>query len=188
MPPIPHPTSPLHDGVVHVREWTVDDAPAMRDAFRNEEMYRWTDARPDETVEEFIEAIQRGWQHREEGTRICFAIVDADDRVAGAIDLMMGELGRAEIGYGLATWARGRGYASRAVRLVGDYAFAQLGVARLELPIPLENHRSRAVAERCGYVHEGTLRSYLYLREGGPRYDIAMYARLLDESGAPVAG
>lgn len=178
MPVVPPLSEPITDGVIALREWEVADAPAMRRVFLDPEMYRWTDAVPDEAVSDFEQAIRRGWMRRESGERLCLAILDAAGEVIGAIDLMFAEFERAELGYALGAWARGQGYATRAVRLLSDWSFAHTEARRLELPIPLENARSRAVAERSGFTHEGTLRSYLWLREGGDRHDVAMYARL----------
>lgn len=184
MPAIESPTQPLTDGVIALREWGLADAPAMRRIFLDPEMYRWTDAAPGEPLGEFEQAIRRGWGRREAGERLCLAILDVHGEVAGAIDLMLGEFERAELGYALGAWARGQGYATRAVRLLTEWAFTHTPVVRVELPIPLANARSRAVATRAGFVLEGTLRSYLWLREGGPRQDVAMYARLASDPPA----
>jgi RimJ/RimL family protein N-acetyltransferase len=178
MPAVPKPDRPLTDGVVSLRSWEIADAPAMHRVFLDEEMYRWTDADPEETVEHFEGAIQRGWLRQEAGERSCFAILDAAGAVIGAIDLMLADFERGEIGYALGSWARGQGFATRAVRLLGDWAFEATDVARLELPIPVGNVASRAVAERAGFEFEGVLRSYLWLREGGERFDVTMYARV----------
>jgi RimJ/RimL family protein N-acetyltransferase len=167
MPPVPTPDRPLTDGVVTLRPWEVEDAASMRQVFLDPEMYRWTDADPDETVADFEQAIRRGWTRRDAGERICLAILDSAGQIAGAIDLMMAEFERGEIGYALGNWARGQGLATRAVHVLSDWAFASAGVLRLELPIPVDNHASRAVAERAGFAFEGVLRSYLWLREGG---------------------
>ncbi len=133
---------------------------------------------PGEPLEEFEQAIRRGWARGQRGERACFAIVGPHGDVVGAIDLMFGEFERGEIGYAVAREARGFGYATRAVRILTDWAFAATHVERVELPIPVGNRRSRAVAERAEYVYEGVLRSYLVLRDGGERQDVTMYARV----------
>lgn len=177
MPPaIPPLDPPITDGLITLRQWEVADAEAMRAIFLDPEMYRWTDAVPGEPVEEFRQSIRRGWTRRETGDRIPLAIIDPAGAVVGAIDLMMGEFERGEIGYAVAAHARGRGYATRAVLLLSEWSFAVAGVERLELPVPVGNDRSRAVAERAGYRYEGLLRSYLWLREGGDRHDVTMYS------------
>lgn len=184
MPPLPQLSEPLTDGVIALREWGVGDAPAMQRIFLDPEMYRWTDARPGEELTEFEQAIRRGWARREAGERLCLAITECGGDVVGAIDLMMGEFERAELGYALGAWARGLGYATRAVDLLTGWTLAHTDAVRVELPIPLANRRSRAVAERAGFTLEGTLRSYLWLREGGERYDVAMYSRLPEDQPA----
>jgi ribosomal-protein-alanine N-acetyltransferase len=51
--------------------------------------------------------------------------------------------------------ARGRGIATRALRLVTDWAFSSLGVTRIELTTDPENVPSQRVAERVGFRNEG---------------------------------
>ena len=73
---------------------------------------------------------------------------------------------RAEVGYWLSAQARGRGHATRAVRLICRWAFAALGLERVELLAATGNPASQRVAERCGFEREAVLRSYLRGRDG----------------------
>lgn len=66
---------------------------------------------------------------------------------------------RFEIGYWLAPDATGRGLASEAVHALAQMAFSQLKALRVEIRTDARNLPSRAVAERCGFVLEGTLRN-----------------------------
>lgn len=78
------------------------------------------------------------------------------------------ERGEGEIGYWVAPEARGRGLAARAVGLLADWAFATLGLRRLELVTYEGNAPSRRVAERCGFVLEGPRDGLLvYVRSAG---------------------
>ena len=43
--------------------------------------------------------------------------------------------------------------------MLTDWALTELGLQRLELRIAVGNVASKRVAERCGYVREGVLRS-----------------------------
>jgi RimJ/RimL family protein N-acetyltransferase len=123
----------------------------------------------------WLERYERG---REEGTREGFAIVDADDgsflgiAVAVRLDEAASE---AELGYILAPEARGRGAATEALRQLTEWGFAR-GLQRLELRVDGDNKASKRVAERCGYTHEGILRS-VYFKEGR-RSDLFIYSRL----------
>jgi RimJ/RimL family protein N-acetyltransferase len=60
----------------------------------------------------------------------------------------------AELSYWVAAPARGRGVATRAVRLLVDYAFAVLHADEVRLWTRSDNVGSRAVAERAGFVRE----------------------------------
>lgn len=71
-----------------------------------------------------------------------------------------------EIGYWLRTSQVGKGYASEAVRLLQQYTFRELGAQRIEIKMAESNRKSRAVAERCGYVYEGKLHNARRLPSG----------------------
>jgi RimJ/RimL family protein N-acetyltransferase len=86
------------------------------------------------------------------------------------------EAGTGEIAYVVAPAARGRGIASTALGLFSEWAFASLGLARLQLFIRPDNLASRRVAEKAGYTYEGTLRSAKLIR--GKRVDSALYSLL----------
>jgi RimJ/RimL family protein N-acetyltransferase len=84
--------------------------------------------------------------------------------------------GIAEVGYWLLPENRGRGIASAAVGAVEYHAFGSLGVARLMICHEPPNVRSCLLAERRGYLAEGTLRS-VFVRDG-VRRDLHVHARL----------
>ena len=84
--------------------------------------------------------------------------------------------GRAAVGYWLAPSSRGRGVATHATRLMARWAFEGLRVARLELTCGPDNERSQRVADRCGFVREGVLRSHIPFKGG--RRDTVMFSLL----------
>lgn len=61
------------------------------------------------------------------------------------LELLPDEIGL--VAYWLLPDGRGRGCATRALKLVSAWAFGSLGLARLELWVMPANKRSRAVAE-----------------------------------------
>jgi RimJ/RimL family protein N-acetyltransferase len=130
----------------------------------------------------WVEGFERTWLERydqPDGKRAGFAVVDeADGSFLGMAALVTLDLdGRqAEAGYIVAPQARGRGVASRALTLLTDWAFGELGLERVELRITVENEASIRVAEKCGYEREGVLRSVHFKQ--GRRNDVAVYARL----------
>jgi RimJ/RimL family protein N-acetyltransferase len=117
------------------------------------------------------------------GEAISLAIVDASDpeHIWGGASVYGVEWneGRAAVGYWLAAHARGHGVAGRSVRLLARWAFAELAVMRLELTCAPENHASLRVAQRCGFVREGLLRSHLLFQ--GRRRDSVLLSLLPSE-------
>ncbi len=80
------------------------------------------------------------------------------------------------IGYWLGDAFEGRGLMTAACRAMTGYAFAALGVHRVEIRAAVENRRSRAVAERLGFRLEGVLRGAELLADGFA--DHAVYGML----------
>jgi RimJ/RimL family protein N-acetyltransferase len=122
--------------------------------------------------------LDRYEEGRREGEREAFAIVEEHGSFLGlAVALRIDrETLTAELGYTIAPEARGRGVATEALRQVTEWAFAELGLIRIELLISVENAASKKVAERCGYVREGVLRS-IHLKPG-LREDTEIWSRL----------
>jgi len=122
--------------------------------------------------------VERYEEGRRDGTREAFAILDAASgdllglTMAPKIDR---EELTAELGYAVAPEARGRGIAREALRFMTGWAF-ELGMQRLELLIGVDNPASKRVAESCGYVFEGVLRSTYF--KGGQRADTEIWSRL----------
>ena len=105
--------------------------------------------------------LDRYEEGRHEGNRDAFAIVEETGGFLGLalaprLDL---EAATGELGYVVAPAARGRGIATEALRQLTQWAFSERGMLRLQLLISVENCASRRVAEHCGYVREGVLRS-----------------------------
>lgn len=178
-PSIEFPVEGLSDGVVTLRLLAQGDLPDVIEAVRDPLIPRYTTI-PDPYGEREARQWQRSSAHGlTAGTDLATVIVEAgDDTLLGAIGLhgIGAESGRCSAGYWLAVDARGHGVATRALGLLCGYAFAELGVARIELWIEPENAASLAVAERAGFEREGLLRSFMAIRD--VRRDMLMYSLL----------
>jgi RimJ/RimL family protein N-acetyltransferase len=117
------------------------------------------------------------------GGHATFSVLDATSgRLLGNVSLhkIDHEQADAEIGYRVAPWARGQGVASHAVAALTRWAFGALDLMRIELCHAVVNPASCRVAEKAGYLLEGTLRqSYIY--GDGRRYDEHLHARLVSD-------
>ncbi len=81
-----------------------------------------------------------------------------------------------QVGYWVKREARGRGVATRALRLLAGWAFAELGADRVQLITEPQNVASQRVAEKAGFTRDATLRSYFELK--GVRRDAVMFSLL----------
>jgi RimJ/RimL family protein N-acetyltransferase len=186
---IPALDPPPSDGVVALRPWREADVPAMTAAGRDPEIQRWTmvpDGYAEEQARGFVAHTEAA---RDAAESLELAVVDAasDADVLGAVGLVTIDWDRecAEVGYWTAPQARRRGIAVRAVRVLSAWAFAQLGLARLELTPFAGNGPSERVAERAGYTREGVLRSSYRSKTG--LVDVVMYSLLRDDPAAQSA-
>ncbi len=143
----------------------------------------WAQAEP--TLEQF-----RAWVRRSRGdydlmTNFNLAMIDrASGRFLGSSGLHRfdWEAGRFEIGYWLRDSAVGQGYVTEAARRLTRFCFEDLAAYRVEIRAEADNTRSRAVAERLGYVLEGILRAQSVW--GGRARDMALYSLIRsDEAG-----
>lgn len=85
----------------------------------------------------------------------------------------------ANIGYFLSASAQGTGLVTKACRAMLDYGFGELKLNRVDIYCASENTKSRAVAERLGFTHEGTLREAQWLHD--KFVDLAVYGILSSE-------
>ncbi|WP_433271531.1 GNAT family N-acetyltransferase [Actinosynnema sp. CS-041913] len=88
-------------------------------------------------------------------------------------------LGTAEAGCWLEPAAAGRGLATRAARVIIDWAVEERGIHRVEWLVATGNQASIAVARRLGMTREGVLRESFPHR--GERYDMEVWSVLAPE-------
>lgn len=179
MPALPFPDPPLADEAIRLRAWSLDDVDAVHEATQDPLIPRFTFVPENQTREDVLQFIESREPVRRSGAPLPLAIAErADNALLGSVSLVNfdWEQRRAALGYWVASWAREQGVATRAVGLLSRWAVTELGLARVELGTYPDNAASQRVAERCGFVREGVLRSYL--KGNGRRYDIVMFSLL----------
>ena len=176
----PSPVPKLTDGSLTLREWDARDAGAVFQACQDADTQRWMDIPVPylrEHADHFVGEQSREQWSSQKGAPFAISCAD-DDRVLGSCGLVGVNAPHlvAEVIYAVAPQARGRKVAQRAVSLLCEWAFADLGLARLEFYIEPANCGSRAVAERLNCQYEGILRSKSLIQ--GIQRDMALYALL----------
>ena len=180
------PPSPYADRMTTLlRAWTAADAQALVDAVAST---------PDLVTQLPVEQLASAHDARafiarslrSGSTQRIWAIVD-DGVPVGSIALthIDPRHDTAWVSYWLATAARGRGLATRALAAAADWALSRGDLFRLELGHRVNNPASCAVASRAGFVPEGVERAKL--RYGSERFDVELHARLATDSRPDVS-
>jgi RimJ/RimL family protein N-acetyltransferase len=162
-PALPSAPPPLGDGAIVLRPYAETDVPDLVKACSDPETQRWLFMLPTPYTasdgREFLAQAATGWE-QEHAAFYCIADA-ASDRLLGGIALHADEswAGVAEIGYHVAPWARRRGVATAAARLVAHWGLEVLGLARVQILADTRNAGSCAVATGLGFTCEGLRRS-----------------------------
>lgn len=160
------------------------DAAAIAAAAADPEVPRWTTLPSPYTLAHAHDFIARAAAWAEEGSQLNWAI-RREDTWVGMIGLArLDRGGDAEIGYWMAASARGQGLLTEAARAVIDFAFAELGLVRIEWRAVVGNVASARAARRLGFRYEGMLRQGLSDVRG--RHDGWVAALLRDDDRTPV--
>jgi RimJ/RimL family protein N-acetyltransferase len=174
----------LTDGAITLRPWSSEDAPSLLRIAQDAEVNRWTYLSSEWSEQDAARWIEQRRTAQGEGTGLAQAIC------AGPMGRIIGNVGiggigaeeGAEVYFWLDGEARGRGYATSAVKLVVAWALETLRVPRLFLIIEHDNVPSRKLADRVGFVHEGTLRQAGQRIDGPGRVDLCVYGLLPRDS------
>ena len=163
----------LTDGHIVLRPFARADTAMLEQVRTDQTIRRWMSVLP-RPADEFLRWADEG---RSSGSILFFAICEiGEDTPRGGVATSADPDARAGLGYWLLPEGRGRGLATRALRLLSTQLLARTACQRCELWVDAENVASRRVAERAGYRYEGLLRSYALVHDR--RADAAFYSLL----------
>jgi RimJ/RimL family protein N-acetyltransferase len=151
----------LDAGPVRLRPPVARDLTAIVVAHQDPLIIRWfgvPEPYTEADARRYVE--QEGPQEWARGAEAVFVVADAADAYAGAVDLRVSGTDPAvgEVGFLIAPQARGRGYATAAVRAMAEWGFTELGLVRIQWRAEVGNDASRRVAEKAGFTMEGLVR------------------------------
>ena len=110
--------------------------------------------------------------------------LEYDGKFSGALSFntIDFEDAKAEIGYWLIAYVRGKGVATAATRLLTEYGFETIGFHRIEALVVASNLPSLKVLKNSGYMQEGIMRDKC-LQDDGTREDMVLFAALRTDWG-----
>ena len=169
-------------GRLLLRRPTEDDAADALAMLQDPEVVRWNPAPAVIDVETASAWCVRGadWS---DGTHATWHAVDrSSNRLVAncSIFAIDRDNATAKIGYRVAPWQRRRGIGTEVVMILTRWAFAEFGLARLQLEHAAVNVGSCRVASNAGFVFEGILRS-ASLDGLGIRHDNHVHGRLASD-------
>ncbi len=154
---------------VRIRPYRDDDVSALHEAVQRSTKALsawlvWAQGGCDRTdVRAWVASRTEAWQA---GDAYSFVVeATSDGRFLGGVGLnqVRTTVRMANLGYWVRTDATGNGIATTAARLAADFGFSELGLQRIELPVPVGNAAGARVAEKLGARREGVLRNRLRL-------------------------
>jgi RimJ/RimL family protein N-acetyltransferase len=172
----------LHGGAVTLRPYDAGDEADLAAGGADPLTQCWITTMPAAyTLEDARWWITRGSvEDRATGEAVNFAIAEnTTGRLVGGIGLHHRDGVRriAEVGYWLAPWGRGKGYATEATRVVCRWGMSALGLRRINLMAAVGNDASQRVAERAGFTRVGVVRSAAVARDSSP-LDMVLFERV----------
>lgn len=171
----------LTDGVVVLRPWRDEDIePAI--AGHDEEIARWFGfpaVKP--SYEEHRAAVEEWRRRYAEGRSGVNFLVEHDGAVVGSVEVRNVGNDTGSLTWTLYAGHRGQGYATRAVRLLVDYAIDALAMKRVEAEVDVENERSLRVATRSGLLREGVRRVSPGMHDRPETTEVVVLARLASD-------
>ncbi len=174
----------LSDGDLFARPWQDGDADALyRTVIASRaELSHWlawcSPAYARDDAAAWVAYSQRAWRQR---SAFPFGVFDAVGNLLGGVGInsLDAENRRGALGYWIATAQAGRGLARRAAALAVDFAFAELGLQRIEILVRPDNAASHRVAQALGARCEGEARARLQFH--GRALNMVVYALLPED-------
>lgn len=169
----------LDDGTVRLEPIGPDDAELFKALLEDEQTARFS-VFPVPPMEGLLRRLRSTGFWWATGQRVELAVRDAaDGAFAGHIQLanVAQPLDQAMVGYSLMPAFRGRGFMTRAVRMLVEWAFEATPLHRVIAGTDTANTASHRVLERAGFTREFVERE-LFPRKDGKRSDDLSWLRL----------
>jgi RimJ/RimL family protein N-acetyltransferase len=174
------PDPPLTDGEIVLRMRRESDVAAIAEAAQDPETRRRLNDAP-LPPDRQIGSVSRTEEQWRTGAGAPFVIADAaDDRPLGLVNLQFGDDDEvAGLAVSVFPDARGRGVASKALRLAAIWGLRVVGLQRVFAEAAIDNEASIRAIEKAGFKREGILRAHCTTH--GQRHDCVMFALLPED-------
>lgn len=171
------PDPPLKSDRLLLRQFRASDAAQIVELCQDPDTPRFTMMPAAMTERDARIWVEQGLEWWPRGVARFAVTIPPSDECVGQIGIQFDHpLRRAEAFYWIDRRIRGKGVASEGLNLVTGWAFQEHEIVRVQLVTHQDNTASQKVAERCGFVREGVLRSWEPVKDEQP--DVVMWSRL----------
>lgn len=173
---VPPPQPTLGDGEVTLRPWRPDDV-ALARLQHDDEMAHWFGFEAVvPSAERMLAWVAESAAEYADDRRVVAFAIEHGGEIAGSVDVRQRGDGVGDLSWAVYAAHRGHGVGTRAVRLLVDYCFRELGLLRVQAAVEVGNLASLRLAGRAGLRREGVARSAG--TTGDRRPDVVRLARL----------
>lgn len=151
---------------LNLRPLRAGDAPAYLEIFTDPKTLTFWSCETVRTLADAAGMVAEDIRWVERGEALCWGVALPDeDRLIGKVSLYFFSRRnrRAETGYILNRRYWGKGMMSEALSAVLQYAFAELGLHRIEADVDPDHAASLALLEKFGFVEEGRFHDRWYV-------------------------
>ncbi len=168
----------IEDEEIELRTIEKEDIEWMKDNINDPEIRKYTTMRYPTNYEQ-----EENWFEKSvsgEGGRIHLLITENEKR-KGIISFVNinKDSGNAEVGLWISSDEQGKGYGTKAAKLITEYGFRELRLHRVYARVFEFNLASKKIWEKLGYKEEGIMREHGYL--DGEYRDMLIYGVLREE-------
>ena len=159
-----------------LRRFTEDDAKEIYEGYVNQEGFLYYANKEKRTLEEeknSLKGINNKYNNLEYYNWLI--TIKKTKKIIGAINLNVDKYNESvEFNYAIDDRYQRNGYMTEALEAVKNYCLNDIKVNRIYGGCEVNNIASKKVMEKCSFIYEGTLRSYLKLRDG--YHDMYLYS------------
>lgn len=169
-------TCDLETERLKMRRLTMEDASPLFYGLRNQPEFLYYTNKQKITLDEQIKMFEKLDEKYAEKTYYNWVIeLKSTNEIVGMINFRVNDFNDSvEFNYATDNRHTNKGYMTEALKRVTQFALEDLCVNRIQGGCVIENLASKRVIEKCGYVFEGVLQSYVKLSDG--YHDMNMFA------------
>jgi ribosomal-protein-alanine N-acetyltransferase len=172
----------IETDIITFKPLSIEDVSMIHEYASDEEVSRFIGWKLMKSLEETREFVETMIKREEAGTHMYASVVlKATQAVIGTVMLFDfdKEANQAEVGYVFHKSYWGRGYGTKSIALLTDFAFAVLNLHKLHACVVDVNIGSSRILEKNGYVLEGRLKDHFFIEDN--YYDSLLYGKVINE-------